>query len=136
MKYYSNPTSRVVKLADNMTAPKGHDLLLTEPGESAYRLQCRDDLRALVPVSGARIWASVRHITRSGTGATISLYVVDGGGIRDISRLAGSLLGRPVGSGVGVPVKNEGGMQWALCNELMQALWPAATPADVEVGLL
>jgi len=136
MKYYATPTDRVCALPDRMTAPAGYIELLTEPGASAYRLQCRDDLRALVPCSGARIWASVRHITRTGQGAGVSLYVVEGSRIVDISRLAGEVVGAPIGSGAGVPVKNEGGMQWALANQLMRAIWPDATTADLEVGLL
>lgn len=91
MKTFFNCNGTIYEF-DNYT-PNGAEWvrLSAKEGKAAYLAQAVATLAALIPAEGGQVWARVNKVAASGMSRHISFYVVENGGIRDISHLVATV---------------------------------------------
>ena len=121
--YYREEDGRVYVSAYAMH----HAGMLTQAeGKAAHRAQACADLRKLLK-PGQTVYTTLRHVSKSGMSRNISLVIVKGGELRDITFLAAVAMNDTLASGNYNAIKVGGcgmDMGFSLVYNLGATLWP------------
>lgn len=125
--YYRDPSGRVYG-ADYVPTLPG-EKLTQKAGKAAYRAQACADLRKLLK-PGQTVYCNLRRVSKSGMSRDISLFIVQGKELRDITYLAAVAMDDNLANGNRTAIKIGGcgmDMGFALVYNLGATLWPKGT---------